>query len=248
LKGGSKELIKSIAFDLEGTIIDTEFAHHEGFIRAANDAGIPLTFDEKIFKKIPSLIGGPDEMIAKEIAELQGKRDRSLERFILKRKQLHYEQLLRVIPIKIRPGFLKVLNWLREHKFPTTIGTSTSIAKATILLKKSGLDRFFDRKHIVFAEDVKNLKPAPDVWIKTAEIAGVQPTEQLIFEDSPRGLLSVQAAGAIGIAVPVYNTPLIIEKLKKAGAVKIFTDWRQINISSVLSSLIKELNQDCRRG
>jgi beta-phosphoglucomutase family hydrolase len=48
---------------------------------------------------------------------------------------------------------------------------------------------------VVAAEDTKKHKPEPDVFLKAAELLGVDPTRCLVYEDSPLGFQAAKAAG-----------------------------------------------------
>lgn len=60
-------------------------------------------------------------------------------------------------------------------------------------LKAIGLEGFFPV--IVTKDDVINSKPAPDTFLKAAELMGVAPEKCLVFEDSKLGLDAAEAAG-----------------------------------------------------
>lgn len=225
--------IKGVAFDLEGTVVDVEFAHHQGHILAAEEVGVYLDL-ETALKKIPHLIGGPDDEIAKEICEISDKGKSAS--FILERTKYHYKQLLATIEaIEPRPGFQQILKRLREFGLGTAIGSLTSSEEANILLEKSSLRNLFKKEEIVLREDVKRPKPAPDVFLETARRMGINPTEQLVFEDSPNGIIAAREAGSRAIAVPVYNLPEVLTRLANAGAENIYTDWREIDIENLIS-------------
>lgn len=228
--------IKEIALDLEGTCLDVEAAHHQGHIRAAADVGVTLTFEECL-QKLPHFIGGPDEMVAKEISKLAGEAD---PEYILRRIRFHYNHLLKTMSIELRPGVATVLEWLKENGFKITIGSLTITAQATILLEKTGLARIVGVDNIVLMEDIRHVKPEPDVWLETARRAGIVPGEQLVFDDSPYGLIAARRAGCICIGMPVYNKPSVLIDLVKAGAARIFMDWREINIAALIENLSRE--------
>ncbi len=226
-------MIRGIAFDLEGTVVDVERAHHDAHLRTAAEIGVHLTFDSALVR-VPHFIGGPG--VAEEIWALSDK-THPLE-FYKKRQREYFRQILETIPIVPRPGFLEVLRSLREKGLQTAIGSLTRTDEALFLLKKSGLDQEFAKKQIVLKEDVQNLKPAPDVFLRTAERMGIPPSEQVVFEDSPSGITSAYAAGSYAaIGMPVYLRKEIIASLVEAGALRIFADWRELNILSLLLNL-----------
>jgi len=57
--------IKGIAFDLEGTVIDVEVAHHNAHFATAAEVGVSLTFDNAF--QLPHFIGGPDSKVMEDI-------------------------------------------------------------------------------------------------------------------------------------------------------------------------------------
>jgi beta-phosphoglucomutase-like phosphatase (HAD superfamily) len=54
----------------------------------------------------------------------------------------------------------------------------------------------------VGSHDVVNGKPAPDVFLKAAEIIAAKPEECFIFEDSANGIIAGHTAGMKCIGVP----------------------------------------------
>ncbi|MDO8537016.1 MAG: HAD family phosphatase [bacterium] len=230
--------INGVAFDMEGTIVNVEPAHHNGWLRTAAEKGVHLSIPEAI-EKIPHFIGGPDKAIVEEIFSLAPEKPALTEtsfNTFMARKWAHYDKLVKELDLSPRPGFLEVLDKFRRMGLRTTIGTAVELEHGLALLKYSGLSKLFLLHNIVLLTDVKNPKPAPDCFLETARRMGVGPSEQLVFEDSPRGVKSGVAAGSPVIGMPVYNNETAKDNLLKAGAVKIYTDWRQINATELLAS------------
>ncbi len=224
---------------MEGTVVNTEPAHHWGWIRAAAEIGVKLENPEEAIEKIPNFSGGPDRPIIEQIYALLPESPKPSDEQIssfLKRKWVHYDQLVEEIDLRPRPGFFEVYGKLRGARLPITIGTAVELGKSMSLFRRSGLDKFFTLYDIVLLTDVKNPKPAPDCFLETARRMGIDPKEQLVFEDSPRGVKSGVAAGSPVIGVPVYDTETTKKRLLDAGACQIFTDWRQINVDKLLAS------------
>jgi HAD superfamily hydrolase (TIGR01509 family) len=61
------------------------------------------------------------------------------------------------------------------------------------ILKSLGIRDWFGA--IVGAEDVENPKPAPDTFLKAAELIGVDPKRCHAFEDTELGMQSARSAG-----------------------------------------------------
>lgn len=231
--------IKGVAFDIEGTVVNLEPAHHAAHIETAKEVGVILKDVEEAVKKVPHFIGGPDSAIAEGIWGLSDKQ-KSVS-FILERDQYYFQKFLKETPIVPRPGFLKVLKDFQDLGMKTSLGSYTSMVHAIPYLNSSGLDRVFSRDITVLREDVKNIKPAPDVFLETARRMGVNPGEQLVFEDSPRGVAAGVAAGSVVIGMPVYNFPQAIDSLKDAGVIRVYLSWEEIDIEELLNFLDKKV-------
>lgn len=54
--------IRGIAFDLKGTVVDVEAAHHNGHLAAAAEFGLTISLEEA-YARLPHFIGGPDEKV-----------------------------------------------------------------------------------------------------------------------------------------------------------------------------------------
>ncbi len=114
-----------------------------------------------------------------------------------------------VVPL---PGALELLTALPRGRW--TIVTSCSRRLAEVRLKTSGLPR---PEVFVTSSDITNGKPAPDPYLKGAEVLGFAAQECVVVEDAPAGVRSGKAAGArvIGLC-----TTMASREIRDAGA-----DW-----------------------
>jgi beta-phosphoglucomutase len=81
-----------------------------------------------------------------------------------------------------------------------SVGSSTSVLNIQLCLEATGLDRFFGT-NITGAEDVKNGKPAPDVFLAAAAKIERAPSQCLVIEDAHVGVEAGLAAGMKVLAV-----------------------------------------------
>lgn len=239
--------IAGVVFDLEGTVVDMEPAHHEAHIQAAKVIGVELTLEQCLDgKTVPHFIGGPDEAVAKDVAnlipgislEIQAWQD-SVSMFLANDKEV-YERLMKQRSFEPRPGFWDVLGWLKSWGYPTAIGSSTPPEYAEMLMSRSGLYEHFPKRRVVLGQKAKDGKAIPDVWLECAERMGVGADELLVFEDSPRGIAGAVQVGASCVGMPVYSRLEVLGKLREAGAVHIYTDWRHVDARMLLEDLDAE--------
>ncbi len=214
---------KAAAFDLEGTIVDLESLHHASHLKAAAQHGIHLSWEQAVLA-LPHFIGGPDEQVASELASIATSPVKPED--ILRDKQEHfYEQFLKIDRVSLRPGFLPFLEWLTKLGIVIVIGTVSAREFAQVLLHRSGVSRLFPGLRLVAREDVEHPKPAPDVYIKTAELCGVSCRQQLVFEDSPVGVRAAKLAQCRIIAIPAVHSTIVETRLAQEGAEAIFQTW-----------------------
>jgi HAD superfamily hydrolase (TIGR01509 family) len=243
----SMNKIESIAYDLEGTIVDIELVHHNSDILAAKDFGVELSLED-CFAKLPHFIGGPGDKVAKEISDLSELQYGKLINYsdFKAVKKEHYQRLLKEAVIEPRAGFIDFFYAAKDMRLKYTIGSLTGKDEALFLLEQSGLMNLFGRENIVLREDVKEVKPAPDVWIETARRASVDPSSQIVFEDSPRGIEGAVKVNAYGIGIPVYFAGMPdkskadqVNALIDAGAKMVFPEWGMINPEYLINYITK---------
>ena len=70
------------------------------------------------------------------------------------------------------------------------------------MLASAGLAAHFEV--VVTSEEVAEPKPAPDVYLRAAELLGSPPGEAVALEDSPPGAAAARAAGMYVIGVPYF--------------------------------------------
>jgi HAD superfamily hydrolase (TIGR01509 family) len=103
--------------------------------------------------------------------------------------------------IDARPGARELVDALAGRR---RLGVASNSTRSWVdaVLAASGLaDRF---EVVVTAEEVAEPKPAPDVYLRAAELLGSPASDTVALEDSPPGAAAARAAGAYVIAVPYF--------------------------------------------
>ena len=194
-------MLKAVIFDLDGTLVDLLDLHFQGFrqvIKEGWDLEIKLEDVERYYGKTA-------EEIAKPFFESHGVKDVDYKEFGRKRRQVVIDKLHAGYKVKILPGVFEILGQLKSAGVKTALATSNNRETGEAILESARLKGYFQA--VVYREDVKNGKPAPDMFLRAAKLLGVKPEECAVVEDSVYGLQAGKAAGMKVIAVETGTQP-----------------------------------------
>ena len=232
-------VIRAVSLDLEGPIFDFESLHFLAFMQAIKALfGLEVS-KEWIFENVPNAIGGGDPLIAKSVANHY---DRGSEwEKLLAVKNECFGELLRENSIHPRAGALDAIRWFREAEYALAIGSLTPRASAMRYIESAGLTELIEEGRIVLAEDVRDKKPHPDVYIETARRLGVEPRMQLVIDDSVPGLQAASAAGSPSIATPLHRFRDHMIGIAMAAPRRVIWGWHEVNLPLLMANLEHEL-------
>ena len=101
--------------------------------------------------------------------------------------------------VPLKKGVLEFLKYVKKIGKKLAIASSNSYALVEATLEALHVREYFDV--ICTCDEVKNSKPAPDVYLRAAELLGVNPGKCLVFEDIVKGIQAGKAAGMTTYAV-----------------------------------------------
>jgi HAD superfamily hydrolase (TIGR01509 family) len=118
------------------------------------------------------------------------------------------------------------LSWLRG---PKCVASSSGVDRIRTSLETAHLLQFFE-PYLFSASEVKNGKPAPDLFLHAAARMRVEPRNCIVIEDSPVGVAAGVAAGmrVIGFVGGSHAGPRLGDHLRSAGATAVITDMRAL--------------------
>lgn len=186
----------AIIFDLDGTLIDTEAEWDEVRRGLASDAGLPWPDGTT-----QAMMGMSTPEWARHLVEVVGlpMSPEDAARITIARMAERHETGLKVLP-----GAVEAVRMLAAQ-YPLAVASSSPKLLIESAIHALGLDDAFPVR--VSTEEVAAGKPAPDGFLRAAELLGVDPTACIAFEDSTNGIRSALNAGMKVIVVPPHFHP-----------------------------------------
>ena len=182
----------AIIFDMDGLLLDTEKLSYESFLTTADAYDQTFQFDD-----YRQLIGRNAKT---GIDILRTMLPFTIDAAKFKDEWLGVYRQLLDDHIEVKPGAQQLLAYLEKKQIPRAVATSSSGSKARAILDRVGLWQYIP--HLTGGNEVKEGKPAPDVYLDAAKKLGVNAPRCIAFEDSETGITAALAAGMRVIQIP----------------------------------------------
>src|SRR5689334_13049135 len=203
--------MRALIFDLDGTLIDTVYAHVFSWQRALSEAGLAID-GWRIHRRIGMSGGLFTRAVAREIGrELSAAEARALQ-------QRHGELFRELLPERRPlPGARELLAFLREQGIPHGIATSGRRPEIDASLDALGVPADLV---VVARGDVLRAKPAPDLFLASQERPGVAVADCYVVGDAVWDLLAARRAAmlSVGLLTGGYGE----DELLAAGAFRVY--------------------------
>ena len=182
----------AVIFDCDGTLVDSMPAHFEAWCEALALYGAGGVFKEDVFF---AMGGRPTRDIVVELNDEYGLH-LDPEAIALAKREAYLKRLETITLIDEVAAFAESL----RGKIPMAIASGGGRMVVEKTLRVVGVSDWFDE--VVTADDVSEGKPAPEVFLKAAQLLGVIPSKCLALDDAPAGILAAQRAGMQVICIP----------------------------------------------
>jgi HAD superfamily hydrolase (TIGR01509 family) len=186
-------LIKAVLFDVDGTLVDSNDAHAEAWVRAFSEFDIEVDPT-----KVRRCIGmGGDKLMPAVAGILEespvGARIASRRSEIFKQDYLPNVQPL--------PGADRLVAAVKERGLTAVAASSAKKDELRALLKIANADSLMDAA--TSSDDAEESKPDPDIIIAALQRAKASPQEAIMIGDTP---YDVEAALRAGVRVIAFQS------------------------------------------
>lgn len=187
----------AVIFDMDGVIIDSNPYHKEAWLQFAEKHNIELKEEEvgeKIFGKTNTT--ALRDVFGKEFSPEENMKLGEEKEAIY--RELHEKDL---VPI---PGVRQYLERLKQNGIPMAVATNAPVSNVDFIMERTGLRHYFEV--VIDSSSVKNGKPDPEIYLKSAEKLGMPPARCIVMEDSVPGAEAGLRAGMKVIAITTTHS------------------------------------------
>ena len=187
-------MIKAIVFDFDGVLADSEWLHLRAYQELLQPVGVPLTKELYCERYLGFDDEGVFQQVAKDHGLLFG--DEEIE-LLIAEKGRRFEKMISSSNV-LYPAAVPTVRALAAA-YPLGIASGSLRKEIDLMLRGASLNDAF--KFVVSADDTEKTKPAPDPYLRAAELHGLPPAACVAIEDSNWGLQSARDAGMVTIGL-----------------------------------------------
>ncbi|GMA09302.1 haloacid dehalogenase [Tetragenococcus halophilus subsp. flandriensis] len=189
--------MNTFIFDMDGVIVDSEYTFFKSKTDILREEGyeVPVSYQYQFMGTTADFMWQKmkDEFDLPKTVEEYGKE--------MNRRR---DEIIKNDGVQVIANVKDLIKRLYQAGFK--LGVASASRKEEIIrnLKELGLDGYFTQA--VSAEEVKHSKPAPDVFLHTAQLLGSEPSDCIVIEDTKNGTRAAKAAEmyCVGFANPNY--------------------------------------------
>ena len=186
--------IKAVIFDMDGVIVESEYRNYKAKFKVLEP--YKVSFDYDYYSQFP---GNSNIVVWQKIID-----DFSLQ---VTAEEMHKVDLIARDALINQEGHIAIdgaIELIKRLSKKYVLALASGSPEHIILdtVKYFDIEKYF--KFIISGETIKNCKPAPDIFLITAENIGIKPENCVVIEDSHNGVLAAKKAGMYCIG---YENP-----------------------------------------
>ena len=220
----------AVLFDIDGTLVDSNYLHVHAWVRAFDEVGIPAES-----WRIHRAIGMDGQLLIKSLSGDAGEDDRRQAKELHSRYFKETSSLLRCLP-----GGREILRCVASRGLQVVLATSAPRDELSILRKVLDSDDVVSA--VTSADDVEIAKPKPDIIRVALDRAGVTADRAVFVGDS---VWDAQACALAGVpSIGLLSGGISRYELETAGASVVFENPRDLTEridSTPIAALLGEL-------
>ena len=198
-------MIKLIAFDLDGVLVDAKEIHYDSFNLALAEVNPSFVITKQ--EHISKFDGLKTKQKLNMLTSLKGLPIELHDKIWDRKQEI---TLNKICNLNIDHKLVQIFRTLKENGFLLACCSNSIRRSVFVMLSRIGVIEYFDL--ILSNEDVQHSKPHPEIYWSAMSKLNVLPEETLIVEDSPYGLLAAYRSNCKVLRVKNTND-LTVDKI-----------------------------------
>ncbi|MCF7561829.1 HAD family phosphatase [Sabulilitoribacter multivorans] len=191
-------MLKAVIFDMDGVIIDSEPMHIKAYNDMFNEVGIEVS--TQLYE---SFTGQSTINICKRLCDHFKLKQTPEALVAIKRK--HYKQFFDSnSDLALIDGVFDLIKDYHSNGLKLVLGSSAAMTSINQIFDRFDLNSYFIAKFS--GGDLKQSKPHPEIFIKSAQATGFKREECMVIEDSTNGILAAKAAGLFCVGYDSFHS------------------------------------------
>ncbi|MCZ8168427.1 HAD family phosphatase [Flavobacterium sp.] len=191
-------MLKTVIFDMDGVIVDTEPVHHFAYHQLFNQLGITVSPD-----LYASFTGNSTKNIFQKL-KAQFELSQSVEELVQAKRDLFNDAFDHKDDLTLLDGVERLIKELKANDIQLILASSS--AKVTIQRVFNRFQLFPYFTHIVSGEDFPQSKPHPAIFLEAVRLSQHQAQECMVIEDSTNGIAAAKGAGVFCIGYDSFHS------------------------------------------
>jgi HAD superfamily hydrolase (TIGR01509 family) len=214
-------MIKTVIFDMDGVIVDTEPVHHYAFRQHFEQLNIDVSPE-----MYASFTGNSTRNVFQKLKN-HFQLTQDIEELIDTKRHLFNEAFDKKVDLYLLDGVENLIKELHQNGMQLVLASSSAKVTINRIFTRFNLHQYFT--HIVSGEDFENSKPDPAIFNHAVFLSQTPKENCIVIEDSTNGIKAAKAAGIYCIGYDSPNSKLQDYSLADV----VITDFSELNFKKI---------------
>lgn len=193
-------MIKTVIFDMDGVIVDTEPVHHYAYNEHFKQLNIEIT--PEIYA---SFTGNSTKNIFEKL-KAHFNLEEDVQTLVETKRNLFNDAFDKKEDLYLLDGVEELIKELHQNGMQLVLASSSAKVTINRIFNRFDLHQYFT--HIVSGEDFPKSKPHPAIFEHAAFLSETPRENCIVIEDSTNGILAAKAAGIYCIGYDSVNSKM----------------------------------------
>ncbi len=214
-------MIKTVIFDMDGVIVETEPVHHHAYNQHFEQLNIEVNAE-----MYASFTGNSTKNIFERL-KIQFNLDQDVATLVETKRNLFNDAFDNKEDLYLLDGVEDLIKDLYDNGMQLVLASSSAKVTINRVFNRFALHKYFT--HIVSGEDFPKSKPHPAIFLRAAELANTPVENCIVIEDSTNGIMAAKAAGIYCIGYDSFHSKLQDYSLADV----VITDFKELSYTKI---------------